>query len=89
MRVVWLAWYICGVCLLLALLSSVITYHPSVQHLAVVLPAASVSVALLAGGAAHRLGRSPLIHRVDQSWLLETGIVAIALTLTFLLILMA
>ena len=33
MRVIWLAWYICGVCLLLALLASAITYHPDVQHL--------------------------------------------------------
>ena len=29
MRVIWLAWYICGVCLLLALLASAITYHPT------------------------------------------------------------
>ena len=52
MRVVWLAWYICGVCLLLALLASAITYHPDIQHLGVVLPAAFGGVALLAGGAA-------------------------------------
>ena len=37
MRVIWLAWYICGVCLLLALLASAITYHPDIQHLGVVL----------------------------------------------------
>jgi hypothetical protein len=33
MRVIWLAWYICGVCLLLALLASAITCHPDFQHL--------------------------------------------------------
>jgi hypothetical protein len=49
MRVVWLAWFICSVCLLLALFASAITYHLDVQHLGVVLPAAFGGVALLAG----------------------------------------
>ena len=63
MRVVWLAWYICSVCLLHALFASAITYHPDVQHLGVVLPAAFGVVALLAGGAAMGLGRLPQTHR--------------------------
>ena len=63
MRVIWLAWYICGVCLLLTLLTSAITFHPDIQHLGVVLPAAFGGVALLAGGAAVGLGRLPTTHR--------------------------
>ena len=55
----WLAWYICGVCLLLALLSSAITYHPDSRHLGMVLPAAFGGVALLAGGVAVGIGRLP------------------------------
>ena len=87
MRVVWLAWYICGVCLLLALLASAITYHPGVQHLGVVLPAAFGGVALLAGGAAVGLGRLPPLHRVHQSKPLWAGLVAVAVTVTLLLVL--
>ena len=87
MRVVWLAWYICGVCLLLALSASAITYHPDVQHLGVVLPAAFGSVALLAGGAAVGLGRLPTTHRVHQSRPLSAGVAAVAVTVTLLLVL--
>ena len=63
MRIVWLEWYICFMCLLLALLASATTYHPDVQHLGVVLPAAFGGAALLAGGAAVGLGRLPQTHR--------------------------
>jgi hypothetical protein len=87
MRVVWLAWYICGVCLLLALLASAITYHPDIQHLGVVLPAASGGVALLAGGAAVGLGRLPPTHRVHQSKPLWAGLVAVAVAVTLMLVL--
>ncbi len=87
MRVVWLAWYICGVCLLLALLASATTYHPDIQHLGVVLPAAFGGVALLAGRAAVGLGRLPPTHRVHQSKPLWAGLVAIAVTVTLLLVL--
>ena len=87
MRVVWLAWYICGVCLLLALLAYAITYHPGVQHLGVVLPAAFGGAALLAGGAAVGLGRLPPLHRVHQSKPLWAGLVGVAVTVTLLLVL--
>ena len=86
MRVVWLAWYICGVCLLLTLLASAITYLPDIQHLGVVLPAAFGGVALLAGGAAVGLGQLPPTHRVHQSKPLWAGLVAVAVTLTLLLV---
>ena len=87
MRVVWLAWYICGVCLLVAFLASAITYHPDLQHLDVLLPAAFGGVALLAGGTAVGLGRLPPTHRVHQSKPLWAGLVAVAVTLTLLLVL--
>jgi hypothetical protein len=87
MRVVWLAWYICGVSLLSALLSSAITYHPDIQHLGVVLPAAFVGVAFLAGAAAAELGRLPPTHRAHQSKLLWCGLVTVAVTMTLLLVL--
>jgi hypothetical protein len=87
MRVVWLAWYICGVCLLLALLASAITYHPDIQHLGVVLPAVFGGVALLAGGTPAGLGRLPLTHRVHQSKPLWAGFVAGAVIATLLLVL--
>jgi hypothetical protein len=87
MRVVWLAWYICGVCLLLALLASAVTYHPDIQHLGVVLPAAFGGVALLAGRAAVGLGQLPPTHRVHQSKPLWAGLVVVAVTVTLLLVL--
>jgi hypothetical protein len=87
MRVVWLAWYICGVCLLLALLASASTYHPDIQHLGVALVAAFGGVALLAGGAAVGLGRLPPTHRVHQSKPLWAGLVAVAVAVTLMLVL--
>jgi hypothetical protein len=87
MRVVWLAWYICGVCFLLTLLASAITYHPDIQHLGVVLPAAFSGVALLAGGAAVGLGRLTPTHLAHRSEPLWAGLVAVAVTVTLLLVL--
>jgi hypothetical protein len=87
MRVVWLAWFICGVCLLFALLASAITYHPGIQHLGVVLPDAFSGVALLAVVAAVGLGRLPPTHRVHQSKPLWAGLVVVAVTVTLLLVL--
>jgi hypothetical protein len=88
MRVAWLAWYICAVSLVLAILASAITYHPDVQRLAVALPAALGGVALLAGGAAVGLGRLPSTHCVHQSRPLWTGLVAVAVAATLLLVLL-
>ncbi len=89
MRVVWLAWYICGVCILFALLASAITYHPDVQHLGVILPAAFGNTAVLAGAAAVGLGRLPATHRVHQSKPVWAGLLAVAATVTLLLVLVA
>jgi len=87
MRVVWLAWYICGVCLLLALSASAITYHPDFQRWGVVSIGAFGVIALLAGGAAVGLGRLPANHRVRQSRPLWAGGVAVAVAVTLLLVL--
>jgi hypothetical protein len=87
MRVVCLAWYICGVCLLLALSASAITYHPDSQYLGVVLPAAFAGVALLAGVAAIGLGRLSPTHRLHKSRPLLASVVAVAATVTLLLVL--
>ena len=87
MRVAWLAWYICCVCLLIALLASAISYHPDVQHVGEVLPAVFGGVALLAGGVAVGLGRLPLAHRLNRSRLIRAGLIAAAVTVTLLLIL--
>jgi hypothetical protein len=87
MRIVWLAWYICCVCLLLALLASAITYHPDIQHLGLALPAVFGGVGLLAGGTAVGLRRLPGTHRVHQSKPLWGGLVAVAVAVTLLLVL--
>jgi hypothetical protein len=87
MRVVWLAWYICGVCLLFALLASAITFHPDIQHLGVLLPAVFGAMGLLAGWAAVGMGRLPTTHRIHQSKPLWCGLVAVAITATLLLVL--
>jgi hypothetical protein len=86
-RAVRLAWYICGVCLLLALSASAITYHPEIQHLGVLLPPTFGGVALLACGAAFGLGRLPPTHRVHQSRLLWASVGAVAVTVTLFLVL--
>jgi hypothetical protein len=86
MRVVWLAWYICGACILLALLASLITYHPDLQYLGVVSPAAVGSLALLAGGAAVGLGRLPPTHPVHQSRPFWAALVAVAAAVTLILV---
>ena len=86
MRIVWLASYICSVCLLLSLSASAITYHPDIQHLTVVLPAAFGGVALLAGGAAVWLGRLPPTHRLQRSRPLWAVVVAIVVTVATLLL---
>ena len=87
MRVVWLARYICGLCLLLALLASAITHQPGIQHLGVVVPAAFGGLAVLAGGAAVGLGRLPPTHRVHQSKPLWFGLAAFAVIVTLFLFL--
>jgi hypothetical protein len=87
MRVVWLAWYISGVLLLLAVLASAITYHPNADKLGRVLPTVFGCGGLLAGVVAVGLGRLPPGHRVHQSKPVWAGCVAVAVAVTLLLIL--
>ena len=61
----WLAWSTCGLCLLLALVTSLITYHPNVQDFDLVLPAIFAGLAILAGRIAFRFRRLPPTHRLS------------------------
>jgi hypothetical protein len=80
-------WYIFSVRLPLALLAFAITYHRDIQHMGVVLPAAFAGVALLAGGAAVGLGRLPPTNGAHQFKPLWAGLVALAVSVTVLLVL--
>ena len=87
MRVTWLAWYICGLCMLIALLTSAITFHPDIQYLVLVIPAVFGGGAVLAGGAAIMLGQLPATHRIHNSKLFRVAALAVAVTVTLLLVL--
>ncbi|OWK43884.1 hypothetical protein [Fimbriiglobus ruber] len=87
MRLVWLAWYVCGLCLLIALLASFVTYHPTIKHLGRVIPIVFGGCALLAGGVAIALGQLPPTHRIHQSKPLWVAAAAVAITVTLLLVL--
>ncbi len=89
MKVVWLAWFLCGVCLLIALVSSAVTYHPDIKHLGQLLPSVFGGIGLLAGAAAVGLQSLPPTHGVHQSKPLLAALVAVAVTLTLLLALVA
>ena len=89
MRLVWLAWYICGVCLLLSLLASITSYHPDSRHLGVLLPPAFGIVAILAAGTAAGLGRLPLTHRAHHSKPLWVSLVVVAVSATLILMIAA
>jgi|LakMenE01Jun11ns_1017448.scaffolds.fasta_scaffold9692347_2 hypothetical protein len=85
MRVVWLSWYISGVCAIVAIMASAITFHPSVQYLGLVLAAVFGGLALVAAGLAIGLWRLPLSHHVHQSKPLAAGLVVAAVAVTLLL----
>ena len=87
MKVVWLAWYIGGVLLLMALMASAITYHPDIRYLGQILPAVFGAGAILTGGLAVALGRLPPNHRIHQSRMVWAACVAVAVAVTLLLIL--
>ena len=87
MRVIGLLWYICGVCLLLALIASAITYHPSVRYQGALFTSLFGGIALVAGVMAIGLGRLPRTHRIHRSRTLWAGLVALAASVTLLLVL--
>jgi hypothetical protein len=66
MRIVWLTWYVCGVLSLLALLASLITYHPNIHHLGSALPVVFGAGAIVVGVLAIRLQRIPRNHQIHQ-----------------------
>jgi hypothetical protein len=86
-RVIWLLWYICGVCLLLALMASAITYHPAIRYQGALFTSLFCGVALVAGVMAIGLGRLPPTHRIHRSKSLWVGLVALAVSVTLLLVL--
>jgi hypothetical protein len=61
-----------------------ITYHPDIQDLGAVLPAAFGGAAQLAGRAAVGLGRLPPTYRAHQSKPFWAGLAAVAVTVTLL-----
>jgi hypothetical protein len=87
MRVPWLMWYISGVCCLLALLASAVTFHPDVRYLGIVLPIAFGGVALAMASAAVGVGRLPASHRIHQSRPLTGSLFAVAVMASVMLIL--
>ena len=86
MKALWLIRYISSVCVLLAVVASVVTYHPDIQAFGRVLPPAFVCVALLGFGLAARLERMSPLHWVHQSKSVQCGLVAVAVSVTLLLV---
>ena len=87
MRVISMAWSICGLGLLLTLVSTSITYHPDAQYLGIAWMTAFSALTLLAGGCAIVLGRQPSkhwIHSLTPPWAV---LVSIALAVMLLLVL--
>lgn len=87
MQLVWLSWFICCACLLIAIMASAVTYHPTIQYLGSVVPAVFGGLALLAAGTAVTLGRLPSTHHIHLSKPFWASLVAIAVTVVLFLIL--
>jgi hypothetical protein len=87
MRVVWLSWYISGVLTLLFLLSSLISYGPGAKLFGAVVQSIACGGAVAGIALASRLGRLPRDHWVHTSRPLWAGLVAVAVTLTLLMVL--
>jgi hypothetical protein len=85
MKVTWLAWYVCGVLALMALVASAITCAPPAQWAGVVFPVAFGTGAILAAVGAPVLSSLPADHWVRHSRRLWAALVAAAITLTLLL----
>ncbi len=85
--VVWLAWYISGVFVILAVLVSLITFHPRVQWLAPVLLAAFSGAAMVAAGLALTLSRLSPPHWLHHSKPLQVSLVVAATAVTLLVLL--
>ncbi|MCE9603742.1 MAG: hypothetical protein K8U03_02440 [Planctomycetia bacterium] len=88
LSITFLTWYVCGMFMLLALLSSAITYVPSAQWIGAIFGLGSITAALTAAAAAIVCGRLPSTHWVHTSRPLFVGslVAATAATLLFLVI---
>ena len=87
MKLVWLAWYVSVVLLLLATLSSLVTYGPDIEFLGVLLPTAFGCGAILAGVLAAGLRRLPPHHRIHRSLPVWATGFAVAVLVTLMLVL--
>ncbi len=83
--VTWLAWYIYGVLMFEAIVSSAITYHPDIQFVGVLLPPIFGACSLIACGAALTLRRLPSDHWSHDSKPVSFGLLAVAIAVTMLL----
>jgi hypothetical protein len=86
MNAVWLLRYISSVCVLLALIASVVSYHPDIQAFGRALPPAFIGVALLSFGVAALLRRLSPSHWVHRSKPVQCALFAVAVTVTLLLV---
>jgi len=82
-----IAWYLCGVFALLALMVSLITFHPDAQRMAAVLFFTFCGCAIAASLIAIWLGRLPEAHWVHESKPLHVGVMVLAAFLTICVIL--
>jgi len=89
MGVVGLTWYLTGILALLAFLASTITGAPGAGRLEIVIPGVLGGGAVLAAGLAIGLGWLPPTHWVRQSRSVWRTLVAVAVTVTVMLILVA
>jgi hypothetical protein len=87
MKIAWLAWYISGMLALLTVLSSLVTFAPPAQWLALILPAAFGSGAILVAVLAVILTRLPASHRLQRSRPTWALLVAAAVALTLIVVL--
>jgi hypothetical protein len=82
----WLAWYISGVLVLMALAALAITFHPSARWLRAVLVITPGIAAPLFVGFAVFLGRMPTVHWIHQSRSVRWALVAIAIVVTLIFV---
>jgi hypothetical protein len=85
MRLVRLAWYVCGISVFGGLLATAITFAPGAEWRLNVILSIWGFLALASAGAALVLGRLPPTHAIHQSRPAWAGAVAIALTATLFL----
>lgn len=81
-----LSWYVCSICLLLALAASVITFVPEIEYLGIVMPIVFGGLAVATGGAAIALERLAPDHPLQRSMPLWGVILLVAVIATLMLL---